>query len=75
MLEKFKVLGCLMSLQIYFLNSHLDFPEYLGAVCREQGQRFHKYIKEKERRYQGRWNFNIMGDYYWTLHREIPETS
>jgi hypothetical protein len=25
MLEKFKVLGCLMSLKIRFLNSHLDF--------------------------------------------------
>jgi hypothetical protein len=25
MLEKFKVLGCLMSLKIHFLNSHLDF--------------------------------------------------
>jgi hypothetical protein len=28
MLEKFKVLGCLMSLKIHFLNSHLDdFPK------------------------------------------------
>jgi hypothetical protein len=25
MLEKFIVLGCLMSLKIHFLNSHLDF--------------------------------------------------
>jgi hypothetical protein len=25
MLEEFKVLGCLMSLKIHFLNSHLDF--------------------------------------------------
>jgi hypothetical protein len=25
MLEKFKFLACLMSLKIYFLNSHLDF--------------------------------------------------
>jgi hypothetical protein len=25
LLEKFKVLGCLMGLKIYFLNSHLDF--------------------------------------------------
>jgi hypothetical protein len=27
------------------------------------------------REYQGRWNANMMGDYCWTLHREIPETS
>jgi hypothetical protein len=26
MLQKFKVLGCLMSLKILFLNSHLDPP-------------------------------------------------
>jgi hypothetical protein len=25
MLEKFKVLGCLMSFKVHFLNSHLDF--------------------------------------------------
>jgi hypothetical protein len=25
MLEKFKVLGCLMNLQIHFLTSHLEF--------------------------------------------------
>jgi hypothetical protein len=33
MLEKFKVLGCLMSFKIHFLNLHLDiFPKNLGAV-------------------------------------------
>jgi hypothetical protein len=76
MLEKFKVLGCLMSLKIHFLNLHLDFfPQNPGAVSEEQGERFHLDIKEMERRYQGQWNVNMMGDYRWTLHREIPETS
>jgi hypothetical protein len=28
-----------------------------------------------ERRYKGWWNVNTMGDYCWTLHCEIPETS
>jgi hypothetical protein len=51
------------------------FSENLGAVGEEQGERFHQDIKEMERRYQGRWNVNMMGDYCWTLHREIPETS
>jgi hypothetical protein len=47
MLEKFKVLGCLMSLKIHFLNSHLEFfPENLGALSEEQGERFHQDIKE-----------------------------
>jgi hypothetical protein len=46
MLEKFKVLGCLMSLKIRFLNLHLDFsPENLGSVSEEQGERFHQDIK------------------------------
>jgi hypothetical protein len=76
MLENFKVLGCLMSLNIHFLNSHLDFfPENLSAVGEEQGERFHQDIKEMERRYQGRWNVSTLGNYCWTLHREIPETS
>jgi hypothetical protein len=50
MLEKFKVLGCLMSLKIHFLNLHLDFlPENLGAVSEKQGERFYQDIKEMER--------------------------
>jgi hypothetical protein len=44
-------------------------------VNEEQGERLHHDIKEIERRYQGRWNVNKMGDYCWTLHRDIPETS
>jgi hypothetical protein len=76
MLEKFKFLRCLMSLNIRFLNSHLDFfPENIDAVSEEQGECFHQDIKEMERRYQGRWNVNVMGDCCWMLHREIPETS
>jgi hypothetical protein len=68
MLEKFKVLGCLMGLKIHFLNSYLDFfPENLGAVSEKQGEHFHQAIKETERRYQGRWNVNMMGDYCWTV--------
>jgi hypothetical protein len=51
------------------------FLENLGALSEEQGERFHQDINEMERRYQGRWNVNMMGDYCWTLHRDIPETS
>jgi hypothetical protein len=77
MQENLKILECLISLKIHFLNSHLDifFPENLGSVSEEQGERFQQDSKEMERRYRGRWNFNLMGDYCWTLHREIPETS
>ncbi|GFX95346.1 uncharacterized protein TNCV_849361 [Trichonephila clavipes] len=60
-----------MSVQVHFLHSHLDyFPENLGAVSEEQGERFHQDIKEMERRYQGLWNVNMMADYCWMLKRE-----
>jgi hypothetical protein len=53
----------------------LEKFKILVAVSEEQGERFHQDIKEMERRHQGRWNVNMMGDYCWTLHRDVPETS
>jgi hypothetical protein len=35
----------------------------LGAVSEEQGECFHQDINKLERRYQGWWNVNMMGDY------------
>jgi hypothetical protein len=76
MLEKFKFLGCLTSLKKFFeFALALFFPENLDGVSEEEEERFHQDIKEMERRYQGRWNVNTMGDCCCTLHREIPETS
>ncbi|GBN89307.1 hypothetical protein AVEN_99336-1 [Araneus ventricosus] len=58
-----KILGCGMSLEVHFLDSHMDcFPENLGAVSEEQGERFHQDIKEIERRYQGKWNVSMIAD-------------
>jgi hypothetical protein len=49
MLEKFIALGCAMSLEVHFLNAHLDnFPENLEAVSEEQGEKFHQDIQEME---------------------------
>jgi len=60
-----------MSIKMHFLYSHLDkFPENLGDVSEEQGERFHQDIKEMERRYQGRWSVTMMADYCWMLQRE-----
>ncbi|UYV64609.1 hypothetical protein LAZ67_3001303 [Cordylochernes scorpioides] len=43
-----------MSLKIHFLHSHLDFfPDNLGAVSDEHGERFHQAISSMEKRYQG----------------------
>ncbi|GBL80803.1 hypothetical protein AVEN_26238-1 [Araneus ventricosus] len=73
MITNFKILGCSMSLKVHFLESHLDyFPENLGAVSEEQGERFHEDIKEMERRYQGKWNVIMIADYCWMLQRDNP---
>jgi len=71
MLDKFKLLGCKMNLKLHFLASHLDyFPPNLGAVSEEQGDRFHQDLKDVERRYQGRWDVNMMADYCWSIARD-----
>jgi hypothetical protein len=71
MIDKFKVLGCKMSLKLHFLASHLDyFPPKLEAVSEEQGKRFHLQLKDVERRYQGRWDENTTADYCWSITRD-----
>lgn len=74
MLENFRKLGCNMSLKVHFLKSHLDFfPENLGDLSEEQGERFHQDIKAMERHYQGRWNVNMLADYCWMLQRDTEK--
>ena len=54
MLFAFRYLGCKMSIKVLFFFSHLDkFPENLGAVNDEQGDRFHQDLITVEERYQG----------------------
>ena len=46
LLESYKALGCNMSNIVHFLRNHLaNFPENLGAVSYEQGDRFHQDLK------------------------------
>ncbi|UYV64915.1 hypothetical protein LAZ67_3002413 [Cordylochernes scorpioides] len=53
LLLSYKALGCNMSLKIHFLHSHPDFfPDNLGAVSDEHGERFHQDISSMEKRYQ-----------------------
>ncbi|GFG37708.1 hypothetical protein Cfor_11785 [Coptotermes formosanus] len=50
-----------MSGGVHFLGSHLDvFPENLGAVCNDQGERFHQEIFTMEKRYQGKWSPSML---------------
>jgi hypothetical protein len=47
MLTAFRNLGCNMSIKMHYLFSHMDrFPENLGSMSDEQGERFHQDIKE-----------------------------
>ena len=76
MLSAFRNLGCKMSVKLHYLYSHLDkFPDSLGAVSDEQGERFHQDLKVMEERYQGRWDKHMMADYCWSIHRVIGNTS
>lgn len=73
MLTAFRNLGCNMSIKMHYLFSHLSwFPENLGSMSDEQGERFHQDLKEMETRYQGRWDAVMMADYCWTLKRDVP---
>jgi len=66
-------MGWNMSLKIHFLESHFDiFPENLGEVSDEHGERFQQDIMAMEKRYQGRWTSSMLADYCWTLKMAIP---
>ena len=68
MLQAYQDLGCRTSLKIQFLHSHLDFfPDNLGDVSDEHGERFHQDISVIEKRYQVKPNERMMGDYCWYL--------
>jgi len=57
-----------MSVKLHFLHSHLNFfPDNLGDISEEQGERFHQDIKDIEGRYQGRWDVSMLADYCWLL--------
>ncbi|GBM14416.1 hypothetical protein AVEN_246582-1 [Araneus ventricosus] len=71
LLRTYHLLGCNTSIKIHSLHSRLEyFPDNLGKMSDEQGERFHQDIKEMERRYQGRWDVNMMADYCWCLKRD-----
>ena len=72
MLYAFKNLESNMIIKMHYLFSHMDrFPENLGAMSDEQGERFHQDIKKMETRYQECWDSAVMTDYCWTLKRDI----
>jgi hypothetical protein len=72
LIENYRALGCNMSLKMHFLDSHLDFfPQNLGNVSDEHGERFHQDISTVETHCQGKWNPSMLADYCWTLRRDV----
>ena len=56
--------GCRMLIKMHYLFSHTDlFGRNLEDVSEGHGERFHHDILVMERRYQGRWDCAMMGDY------------
>ena len=71
LIKNFQRLGCNMSIKLHYLDSHLDkFPENLGDVSDEQGERFHQDFKVMKERFQGKWDCHMMADYCWSIQRE-----
>jgi len=68
LLQSYQDTGCNISLKIHFLDFHLDFfPDSLGAVRDEHGERFHQDISALEKMYQGQRSARMLADYCWTI--------
>ena len=75
LIESYEKLGCRMSMKLHFLHSRLDFfRDNLENVSEEHSERFHQDIQVMEKRYQGKWNEAMMGDYLWNLMRKCNTT-
>ena len=73
MLSAFHDLGCKMRIKVHFLFSHLaKFPDNLGAVSDEQGEKSHQDLMSEER-YHGRWDRHMLTNYCWSIKRDCPE--
>ena len=72
LLDSFHKLGCNMSVKVHFFHIYLEyFPETLGALSEEQGERFQDIIIKIMEKRQGRWNVNMIADYCWCLMRDV----
>ena len=70
----YKATECNRRLKIHFLETHLDFfPENLGEVSDERGERFHQDIMAREKQYPGKWTSSTLADYCWTLKKVVSD--
>lgn len=74
MLSAYHAMGCNMSPKMHYLHSHLNyFPENLGRVSDEQGERFHQELLKMEQRYAGKSKIHMLSNYCWTLIRKTND--
>lgn len=76
MMRAFKELKVDMSLKIHMLFSHLEFfPENLGEVSDEHGEKFHQEMSDMEKRFKGKPVVNMLAEYCWSikLNPELPQ--
>jgi len=73
MLTSYKAMGCNKS--TFWSPTWIFFPEKLGEVSDEHGERFHQDILAMEKRYQGKWTSSMLADYCWTLKRNVPQAN
>ena len=72
LISSYNAMGYNTSFKLYFVCFHLDFfPDNMGAVSDEHGERFHQEISQPKR-YSGKWSPNMHADYCWSLVRETP---
>lgn len=71
LLKNLHDMGANMSIKLHFLYNHIDrFPENLGDLSDEQGERFHQDISKMEVRYQGNWDVRMLAEYCWSIDRD-----
>ena len=68
MLQNFQEMKVNMTLEIHMMHSHLDFfPENMGAVSEEHGEKFYQDNVTIEKRFDVKWIENALAFYCWNL--------
>jgi len=68
MLSTYRLMGCNMSLKIHYMHSHLNFfPENLGSLSDEHGERFHQDFSHYEKRFGCHQQINLVADFCWSI--------
>lgn len=67
-------INVMMNLKIHFLDSHvLELPENCGQTGEQQDEQFHQTLSRFEKKYQERWDANMIAEYVSQCVVEVPE--